>query len=336
MKATKEARIGVIGFVVLATVLFTFNYLNRKNVFSRNLIITAEFKNLDYIKKGELVLIKGREAGRIVSIYQDGERLLVDLDIEPDTKIPPTAQAVIAELSMLGGRTISIVYEGVCEKDCLKSGAVIQGSVYTMKEQVAESAAPILKSIGNLADTLAGPNGMQQVLDNAYASLNSLQKTTNDAKGQLRGLNRSLPADIRGFRDLTAALLGATPDNSAVVAENMASNRDMALALDTLLTNLSSLSQADIDSMTQLLYTAYDAAQKVPEQLKGAKTMTTKANAVLDSLEESLKAYQEGAEGTIPSLLYSQAMRDSTQQSIRDLSKEIKAIRENPENYLSL
>lgn len=336
MGVTKEAKIGIIGCVVLATVLFTFNYLNRKNVFSQNLIITAEFKNLDYIKKGEVVLIKGREAGKIVSIYKEGKRLLVDLDIEPDTKIPPTAKAVISELSLLGGRSISIVYEGTCTDNCLESGAVIQGTVYTMKEQVAESATPILKRIGNLADTIAGPNGMQQVLDNAYASLNSLRKTTADAKGQLRGLNRSLPADIRGFRDLTAALLGATPNNSAVIAENVSSNRAMALALDTLLTNLSSLSQADIDSMTQLLYTAYDAAQKVPEQLKAARGMTTKANTVLDSLEESLKAYQKGAEGTIPELLYSQALRDSTQQSIRDLSKQIKAIKENPENYLSL
>ncbi|MFK7796742.1 MAG: MlaD family protein [Aureispira sp.] len=336
MGVTKEAKIGVIGFVVLATVLFAFNYLNRKNVFSQNLTITVEFKNLDYIKKGEVVLIKGREAGKIVAIYKDGKRLLVDLGIEPDTKIPPTAKAVISELSLLGGRAISIVYEGTCTSNCLESGAVIQGSVYTMKEQVAESATPILKSIGNLADTIAGPNGMQQVLDNAYASLNSLRKTTDGAKGQLRGLNRSLPADIRGFRDLTAALLGATPNNSAAIAERMTSNRAMAMALDTLLNNLSSLSQVDIDSMTQLLYTAYDAAQKVPEQLKGARGMTTKANAVLDSLEESLKAYQEGAEGTVPKLLYSQAMRDSTQQSIRDLSKQIKAIRANPENYLSL
>ncbi len=336
MGVTNEAKIGIIGFVVLATVLFTFNYLNRKNVFSSNLIITAEFKNLDYIKKGELVLIKGREAGRIVAIYKDGTRLLVDLDIEPDTKVPPTAKAVISEFSLLGGRTISIVYEGSCENDCLESGAVIQGSVYTMKEQVAESAAPILKQIGSLADTIAGPNGMQQVLDNAYASLNSLRKTTDGAKGQLRGLNRSLPADIRGFRDLTAALLGATPNNSAAIAESLSSSREMAMSLDTLLTNLASLSQADIDSMTQILYTAYDAAQKIPEQLKGAKGMTTKTNAVLDSLEQSLKAYQEGAEGTVPNLLYSQDMRDSTQQSIRDLSKQIKGIRENPENYLSL
>lgn len=331
MEVSKEAKIGVIGFIVLGTILFTFNYLNRKNVFSTNLIITAEFKRLDYIKKGEMVLIKGREAGKVVSIYKDGARLLVDLDIEPETKIPKTAKAVIAELSMLGGRTVSIVYDKPCTGDCLQSGALIPGTVYTMKEQVTAGAGPILKSFGKFADSLTGPNGMDQMLENAYASLHSLQKTTNATNKQFRGLQRSLPGDIRGFRELTATLLGATSNNADLV-----SNREMALALDSLLDNLSSMDQATIDSMTQLLYRASEAAEKVPQQLEGVKANIAKAEGILDSLELSLVPYQRGQKGTVPQLLYSQALRDSTQQSIRDLSEQIKGIRETPQEYLSL
>ncbi len=331
---SKEAKIGIIGFIVLGAVLFTFNFLNRKNVFSTNLIITAEFKKLDYIKKGELVLIKGREAGRVVAIYKDGDRLLVDLDIEPTTRVPKTAKAVISELSMLGGRTISLVFDAPCTNNCLESGAVVPGSVYTLKEQVEAGAGPILKSFGKLADSLTGPNGMDQMLENAYASLHSLQKTTSKTNSQFRGLQRSLPGNVRNFRELTAALLGATP-NGTELAESMASNREMALALDSLVHNLSNLDQAAMDSMTQILYTAYEAAGKVPEQLEGVKANIAKADTVLDGLELSLAPYQRGQKGMVPKLLYSQAFRDSTQQSIKDLSEQIKGIRETPEQYLS-
>lgn len=336
MEISKEAKIGLIGFVVLSATLFIFNYLNRQNIFSRNLIITAEFKDLNFIKKGEMVLIKGREYGKVVAIYKEGERLLVDLDIEPDTKIPKTATAVISELSLMGGHTISIMYDKACEVDCLESGDVIPGTVYTLKEQVAEGAAPLLKSIGNLADTIAGPNGMDKVLQQAYASLNNLKKSTNKTNKQLGGLQRTFPKDIKGFREMTDALLGARANNSKVLAENMASTREMALALDSLLNNLSSLTQADIDSMTQLLYTAYEAAQKVPQQVESLKANVAKADNVLDSLEMSLAPYQRGQKGTVPKLLYEETFKEDTQQSIQDLSKQVKDIRENPKKYLSL
>lgn len=336
MEISKEAKIGLIGFVVLSATLFAFNYLNRQNIFSRNLIITAEFKDLNFIKKGEMVLIKGREYGKVVAIYKEGERLLVDLDIEPDTQIPKTATAVISELSLMGGHTISIMYDKACMADCLESGDVIPGTVYTLKEQVAEGAGPILKGIGNLADTIAGPNGMDKVLQQAYTSLNNLKRNTNKTNKQLGGLKRTFPKDIKGFREMTDALLGAKANNSKVLAENMASTREMALALDSLLNNLSSLTQADIDSMTQLLYTAYDAAQKVPQQVESLKTNVAKADNVLDSLAMSLAPYQRGQKGTVPKLLYEETFKEDTQQSIQDLSKQVKDIRENPKKYLSL
>lgn len=336
MKISKEAKIGFIGFIVFVTILYILNYLNRQNVFSRNLIITAQFENLDYIKKGEKVLIKGREYGRVVAIYKDEERLLVDLDIEPNTKIPKTASAVISEFSLMGGRVVSIVYDTTCESNCLVSGDVIPGTVYTLKEQVAAGAAPILKSIGKLADTIAGPNGIDKVLHSAYASLHSLKQTTDKAKGQLHGLKRTLPANIRNFKELTAVLLGATPNNSSAVTESMMSNRAMAMALDTLLHNLSSLDQTAIDSMTQLLYTAYEAAQKIPKQLSNINTIVTKTNDNLDSLAWSLVPYQKGKEGKVPQLLYNKTLRDTIQKGIKDFSNKTERIRENPEKYLSI
>ncbi len=336
MEITKEAKIGILGFVVFVTILFVFNYLNRQNVFSRNLIITASFEDINFIKKGEKVLIKGREYGTVVAIYKEGDALLVDLDIEPGTQIPKTATAVISELSLMGGHTVSIVYEKACQSDCLATGDVIPGTVYTMKEQVAEGAEPILRKISDLADTIAGPNGMDKVLNGAYNSLNRLKKSTDKTNRQLRGMKSSLPTSVKNFKELTTTLLQATPNRSATIANNVASNQEMAVALNTMLNNISSLTQADIDSMTQVLYSAYEMAEKVPEQLGKVKTGVKSADKTLDKIAVGLQPYQRGSKGTVAKLLYDEAFKDSTQQSARDVAKQAKDIREHPEKYLSL
>ena len=137
---SKEVKIGFVGLLLVFSVLFVFNFLKQNNYFSTNMLITAKFSNIEFLKKGSLVLIKGRPIGFVVAVYKTEESLFVDLDIEGDTKIPLDATALIAELSLMGGRTVSINFEKECQQNCLESGAVIPGTVYTMKEQIEDSA----------------------------------------------------------------------------------------------------------------------------------------------------------------------------------------------------
>lgn len=331
MKISKEVRVGFIGVIILLTSLFAFNYLNRSNVFSRNLIIKAKFNDIEFLKKGNPVYIKGKEYGEVVTIYKEGEVLWVDLDIDPDTKIPPNAKAVITELSLLGGRMITINYTGICEGDCLKDGDIILGEVVNMKTQVAAMAEPILKSFGKMADTLMGPNGMDRMLEKAYASAASLAKTTKGFENKMRGMNKTLPGTIKSFKDLTAGLLAGD-----VNASDMASTREMALALDSLLDNLSSLSQEDIDAMTKILYTLGDQVKAMPKTVQKAEAMLAKADKTLDSLNLKIAPYQKGASGTIPKLLYNEAYKDSLGATIQNASEKLRDIREYPQNNLSL
>lgn len=331
MKISKEVRVGFIGFVVLFTTLFTFNYLNRANVFSRNLIIKAKFKDLEFLKKGNPVYIKGKQYGKVVAIYKEGDALWADLDIDPFTKIPRNAQAVITELSLLGGRMVTINYTGTCEGNCLVNGDIIPGEVVNMKSQVAAAAEPILESFGKVADSLMGPNGMDRMIAKAYASAASLAKTTKGFGNKMKGMNRTLPVTIKSFRDLTASLL-----EGSVNPSDVASTREMAMALDSLLGNLSSLTQEDIDAMTKILYTLGDQVENMPKTVQKAEGMLAKADKTLDSLNLKIAPYQKGASGMIPKLLYNGDYKDSLNSSIQNASEKLRDIRENPQNNLSL
>lgn len=327
MKISKEVRIGFIGFVVLFATLFTFNYLNRANVFSRNLIIKAKFNDLEFLKKGDPIYLKGKECGKVVAIYKEGDILWTDLDIAPATRIPRNAKAVITEFSLLGGRMVTINFTGVCEGDCLESGAIIPGEVVNMKSQVTAMAEPILKSFGAIADTLMGPDGINKMIENAYASAASLAKTTKGFEHKMRGMNKTLPGTIKSFKELTASLLDGTEATSS---------REMAMALDSMVNNLSSLSQKDIEEMTKILYTLGDQAKEMPKMIKKAEGMLANADKTLDSLNLKIAPYQKGASGMVPKLLYDEAYKDSINASIQNGSEKLRAIRKNPEENLSL
>jgi len=331
LKTSKEVRIGFIGFVVLFASLFTFNYLNRSNAFSRNLTIKAKFNDLEFLKKGDPVYLKGKQYGTVVVIYKEGDILWVDLDIKPATKIPRNAKAVITEFSLLGGRMVTINFTGVCEGDCLKNGDIIPGEVVNMKSQVTAMAEPILKSFGEIADSLMGPNGVNRMIEKAYASAASLAKTTKGFEHNMRGLNRTLPATIKSFKDLTASLLEGEVKTSEVT-----STREMAMALDSLLDNLSSLSQKDIDEMTKILYTLGDQAKAMPKIIQKAEGMLANADKTLDSLNLKIAPYQKGALGMVPKLLYDEGCKDSLNASIQNASEKLSDIRKNPEKNLSL
>jgi ABC-type transporter Mla subunit MlaD len=331
LEISKEVRIGFIGFIVLFATLFTFNYLNRSNIFSRNLIIKAKFNDLEFLKKGDPVHLRGKQYGTVVAIYKEGEILWVDLDIDPATKIPRNAKAVITELSLLGGRMVTINSTGVCEGDCLQDGDIIPGEVVNMKSQVTAMAEPILKSFGKIADTLMGPDGVNGMIEKAYASAASLAKTTKSFEHKMRGMNRTLPGTIKNFKELTASLLDGEVNTSDVT-----STREMAMALDSLLDNLSSLSQKDIDEMTEILYTLGTQAKAMPETIKKAEGILANADKTLDSLNLKIAPYQKGASGMVPKLLYDEAYKDSLSAGIQNGSEKLRDIRQHPEENLSL
>ena len=337
MTTSKEIRVGVIGLIVLFTTLFTFNYLNRQNTFSTNLIITAKFKDIEFLKKGNPVLIKGREYGHVANIYKEGDDLFVEMDIESGTMIPSSAKASITEMSLLGGRVVALIYSGSCAGDCLKSGAVIPGEVNNLASQVETFAEPILKQFGKIADTLLGPNGIETMLNKAHASAAGLAKTTKSFEGKMRGMSKTLPGTIKSFRDLTDQLANAEAAQLKDMAAGSVGDAETQMALDSLIQSLASMSNEDIEAMTKILYTAGEYMdKKVPPMIEKGKTALKKADASVDGLTKKMKAFEEGAEGTIPKLLYDGPYKDSLNLKIQKLSEKLRDIREYPEKYLKL
>ncbi|MDC0231528.1 MlaD family protein [Aureispira] len=336
MKISKEAITGIAGVLIILILCYAFLFMKRHNAFSTNMIITAKCNDIEFLKKGNLVLIKGRDYGYVAAIYKVGDDLFVDMDIETNVKIPPTAKAVVSELSLLGGRTISIVYEGSCTDDCLTSGAVIPGEVYTLKEQVENFAGPGLKKFGVLSDSLMGPNGMQSMLDNAYSSISGLSKTTKALQKKMKGMSKTMPLSIKNFRALTESLVKRDREIIGERLDSTSGDKKTQLALDSLLKTVASLTQDDIDGITKILYTASETLPKLSVKVNKGKELLIRADKGLDDINNKIAGFDKGATGTIPKLLYDAGYKDSIIAKVGKTNNKIEDIRLNPEKNLTL
>jgi len=322
LSLSKEVIVGIVGLIVLIGSLFLFNSLKQMNLFSVSMIVTAKFDRLDFVEIGLPVLAKGRETGTVAAIYKKGGHYMVDLDLDPACKIPKKAIAEIQQPSVLGERVIALLYDKKCTQNCLADGDIIKGRVNGIKEQAAAMAVPILKQVGKVADIISNDSmGMQALLDQAHQSLEVLEKNTNQFNTTFKQSAKGLPATIKGWVKMTKGLDQSTAPNSSI---------------DSLLQWLGGYTEAEIDSLTKVLYTANEQIPKINGLIDSLQGPLNSANTQIDKVNGVLKGFEKGGDSQVAKLLHDVEFKDSTQLKIENINKILIDIRRNPEKYLSL
>jgi ABC-type transporter Mla subunit MlaD len=324
---TKEVKVGIIGIVVFFTTLIVINYAKQQNLFSTNMIITARFDAIDYVKVGQPVYTNGRVMGQVVAVSKEGDNLYLSLDLEPIDVLPKDTRASIYSESILGGTAIALLYDNPCSTGCLETGDIIEGTLDGLQQTVERTAKPILEKIGTVADKINNDStGLDQSLAAAYASINALRKKTEGWKGSAYKASKTLPATIRNVREMT----------SGFSSSDIGADASQQAAIDSLLKTMSSLTQEDIDAMTKILYTAAEELPKVEPMVAKATAFLPTVNNKIDTVNQNLQNYFPGNDNMIAKLLHDEALKDTTQIKIQGISTTVGAIRKNPEKYISL
>lgn len=324
---SKEVKIGIIGLVVFFATIFSINYTKKQNLFSTNMVITAQFDAIDFVKVGIPVYVRGRIVGKVVGVFKEGEKLYLNLDLEPIDILPKNTKASIYSESILGGTAIALLYEETCMSNCLESGDRIEGSLDGLQQTVERTAKPILDKLGAAADKLNNDTaGLDNMLAEAYASVHALEKRTAGWKGAAYKANKTIPVTIRNLKDMTGDL-----------TSNVGANAAQQAAIDSLLQTMSNLTQEDIDEMVKVLYTAAEELPKLEPLVNKSTGAIPKFNNQIDSVNLLLESYLPGGSNTkITQLLYDEALKDTTQVKIQGMSTTVGDIRKNPQKYLSL
>lgn len=214
MKITNELKVGAITLIGIACLVFGYNFLKGKRVFSDSTVLYGVYDNVQGLANSNPVSINGLEVGNVYKIHvpKDMRRLIVEMNITKDIIIPDNSIALIkpnplgntsieiklgtSTTNFKNGDTIITDANGGLFEDMLKK---VDPVLYEVKKAVT-SIDSVLVSVnkvldprarGNIQSTLENLNDITASLTVSAASLQHLLNTQTGAVAQtMNNLNK--------------------------------------------------------------------------------------------------------------------------------------------------
>lgn len=300
MKNVKELKIGVFVISVLVISFFTINYLRGKDIFDREMELTARYQNLDGLVASAPVFIKGYKAGKVIEVRYDSDTddFKVTCSVLKDFRIPEDSKMAIYAVDIMGGKGIRIDL-GTSDVMVEDGGELASCSEPALLDGLAASVTPLIDKVGIALDSLSV----------TVSSVNSLLSESNQASVQrtLAHLEKTM-ADVRSVSD---AVSGRSAE------------------LESFIVSLSTLSEQLLTIAGKVDYTMGNVSS-VTDSLKSSdiKGAVASLNELLESMNDP--------KGTVGKLLVDDSVYNSVDELLSDIDEIVKKIKENPKKYLKI
>jgi phospholipid/cholesterol/gamma-HCH transport system substrate-binding protein len=204
LKISNETKVGAISIIALGLLIFGFNFLKGKNLFSKDTLIIGKYSNVQGLQNSNPVIINGLQVGQVykISTEKDMREIIVAMNITKDIFIPKNSVATIKS-NPLGTPSIEIILGNASDHLKNKDSILTENSVGLFNE-VLKKVDPVLFEVkkalssvdslvgnfnsmvdpnakNNIAATLANLNKVTAAMVNSTASLNSLLNTQTGA-----------------------------------------------------------------------------------------------------------------------------------------------------------
>jgi phospholipid/cholesterol/gamma-HCH transport system substrate-binding protein len=202
----REAWVGL--FVILGTIalLVTLFTLTSPAMFRGRYMVTALVSNAGGIRKGDPVILKGVNIGRVHRFDITGDGVAVVLEIEGEYTIPADSRIELRQDSIMGTAVANVIPGK--SKDVLKEGATLPGETPEGLFRAMESLKDRAKAVLDQANATLSP----QTVENINAStadlkdlLRELRAMAHEQRGELRQLSQSLKASAKDVETLTSS-----------------------------------------------------------------------------------------------------------------------------------
>lgn len=316
-----EVKIGILGVVATILLIWGYNFLKGKNIFSSDIVVNAIFKSVDGLNIAAPVTINGYKVGSVTNISpsEDYSNVIVEMNIIDGTKVPKDAMAVIVQPSLMGGKEISLKFVGNCGGDCVQSGATLKGDVSGMIDGILEVADPYLGKI----DTILG----------AIANL------SKDDSKQLAMVFKDLQAvvsNVKVLTDLVNNLLVSSSVNISVALSNLkaitGNIKDNNDEISGMLKNINTITKQVKDADLQgTIGSAKGALDNVKDVVEGLEKTLAKANTMLDNISKITDFDKQ--DGLVAALFNDKNFKGDIDEVIDNLNRLLQDIRVHPERY---
>jgi len=304
MKITNETKIGALTVIAITLLIFGFNFLKGKDLFSHSKKIYVVFRNVDGLELSNSASIKGLNVGTVYGIKATDKNLdgiLVTISMKQEVNIPKNSIAYINS-GLIGSANI-IIKKGDAT-DFIQDG-----------------------------DTLAAME-KGSILNEFQSRLNPVFSTLNGTLGSLDSLIRVVGSLFNpAVKDNFTSILGNLAKSSASL-QIMLNNRTSALAqsmnhLDSFTSNLAS-NNGRING-------TLDNLEKTTAKLSNAKIAETLESAqdAMNSLKDAINKVNS-PNGTLGLLLNDKKLYLNLENTTRSLNILLDDFRMHPKRYVNI
>jgi len=297
IKISNEVKVGIIALLTILAFIYLFNYLKGKDLFSSTASYYVIYNDIGGLTESNPVEISGFKAGVVQSInlINDGSgRMLVELSIGKDFKLPKGSIAEITPASLIAGMKIRILFG---------NGQDYYSNRDTIPGRLAESLFTILEN--EFLPVKDQISGLIDILDSVISGINQIitPDFTNNVKSSVSNLNRSTES-IAEALDSKEKNLKNVLSNLSDFSSMLSSNSQK---IDTIIGNLKALTDTINESgiyqtfnelktsleETKLLLEGINEGKGTAGQLFSNDTLYRNLTSCIESLDLLLKDIQK-------------------------------------------
>lgn len=297
MKISKEIKTALLVIGSLALLIWGYNFLKGKDLFSSNRTFYVNYDNVEGLNQASTVTINGMIVGKVNNIFMNNEgTITVELSVNSPIEIPASTVAEIYSPGMLDGKQVALIVD-FSDGNLANSGDFLNSGV----------------KIG-LLDGLSGKADPIMVkLDSVLYNVNQL----------VVGLNNTLDDSLKTSLQNSLAELNHTLKNTTQITTGF--NRivaDNEQKIGTIVSDFSETS-GNLKQMSEELAQA------------DLKATLDKFEETADNLSNMMAKIESG-EGNLGKLINDDELYNNLEGTSKELNQLIEDIKLNPKRYLNI
>lgn len=311
MKLTREFKVGLLFLAAIALFIWGFNFLKGTSLFTSTRYFYAVYDKVDGLERSNKVLVNGLRIGQVqdMDFIEGSSKIIVELYIKSDIKIPRNSVAKIFGTDLLGSKAVEIVMGD--SQQLLQDGDTLTSTLESsLKDQLSEQVEPLKRKAIVLINSVDSVMAVIQSIfsentrQNLASSIENIRITLMNAE--------SVSSNIDTILKSEKSRISAIITHLESISHNLEGNNKK---INNIISNFETLSDSLVSS---------DLSKTVRE-----------AGVAINNLKEISDKINQG-EGTIGKLFTNDSLYYNLEKSSSNLDKLLEDIRLNPKRYVKL
>ena len=312
MKIKTETKIGIVGVLTIAILVWGINFLKGKNLFSKYNTYYAKYTDINGLLPTSYVFINGMKVGKVTNItYMDSQmkNFLVSFDIPANIKIPSNSIAEVYNSDILGSKAMRIII-GNATTELSGNDTLLSQSESSMFSEIGKMLTPYTDKVDNIISNL----------DSVVISVNEIldKKSQQEIKSMIVNVNQ-LSANLASLSSNLDNITSQEKEKIHLIVENVE--------------KLSKTFKENDDKLASII----DNIANISDTLAHSNISSTMndINNSLASLSSTLNKINVG-KGNLGLLVNDDNLYKNLERSTQNLDSLINDIKTNPKRYLNI